>query len=184
MSIENNKTELYNEIAQEFANTLIGDGTAILHDRDNNPSKTDAFHIITANCSGKILRVVNSKTIYPNWFLDPTKIQATGKYTISHYNFRKAILDVLKDKINQDHKIYVKYIIVNKDKKIFSIHFFHDRKNDKKNEIKKSLIIDNNWISHTTGDDCNYENKSIVHHTSKLPFKPFNDRKTIYKKYI
>jgi hypothetical protein len=159
----NNISEMYNELAYEFARTLIGDGKSILEDRDNNPDKTDAFHVTTANCDGVVLRVVNGKTIYPNWFLDPTVVKTTGKCTTTHYTFRKAINDVLKENIGEDHKIYVSYIIDNKKEKIFSIHFFHYRKKEPEVKIKKTT--DSSWISHTTGDISNNKS-SISQHNS------------------
>ena len=149
MNTNDIKNEVYNEIAYEFANTLIGNGRSILQDRDENLDKTDAFHTITANCNGRILKVINGKTIYPNWFLDPTKIPSNGKCSTSHFTFRKAMYDVLKDKIGEDHKIFINYVVVSKEDKIYSIQFFHNRKKE------REPPIETNWISHSTGSDNN-----------------------------
>jgi len=150
MSTQNNNTELLTELAYEFANTLLGNTKTIIKDRNDNPDKIEAFHVITANCNGRILRVVNGKPIYPNWFLDSTKNPTTNKYSNSHFIFRKAVFDILENKIGKDHNIYIKYIIVNKEEKIFSIHFLHNRKKE------STAIADCSWITHTTGEiNCN-----------------------------
>ena len=152
MTTNNNNitSELYDKLANEFANVLIGDGKSILQARDNNPDKIDAFHIITANCNKKILKVVDGKTIYPNWFLDPTKVESTGKCTTSHYTFRKAINNILKEKIGEDYKIHVNYVIVDKKEKIFSIHFLHYIKKEPYTKGKNKINTSNSWISHST----------------------------------
>lgn len=154
--------EVYNNIAYEFANTLIGDGQSILTDRDNNPDTINAFHMITTNCNDKILKVINGKKIYPNWFLDPTNVKSTGKCTTSHFTFRKAINDVLKEKIGEDHKIYIKYVVVNKKEKLFGIHFFHHNKK-KISEVQINETIDVSWISHTSGNIINDSSLIIQH---------------------
>lgn len=163
MSNQNINNELYTELAYEFANALIGDGRVIIKDRDDHPEKEEAFHIITANCNSRILKVVNGKPIYPNWFLDPTKNPTNGKYSIAHFIFRKAVFDLLKEKIGENHNIYVKYVIVNKDEKIFSIHFLHNRK-------KESTTIDDcSWISHKSGDIDGNDSFFIKH--SSIPVR-------------
>jgi hypothetical protein len=150
----------YNDIAYEFANTLIGDGRAILRDRDETLGKKEPFHIITANCNGRILKVIRTKNVYPNWFLDPTKIKETGKSSTSYYAFKKAVYKVLEEKVGLDHKIFVKFIIVNKADKIYSIQFLHN------NSKTETPVIDNSWISHSTGSS----DQGFIQHNS-MPSK-------------
>jgi hypothetical protein len=174
MTTKDIKTEFYNEVAYEFANTLIGNGRSILQDRDDNPDRTDAFHTITANCSGRILKIINGKTIYPNWFLDPTKIPSTGKCSTSHFIFRKVMYDVLKDKIGEDHKIFINYVVVNKEEKIFSIQFFHNRKKE------PEPLVDTTWISHSTGSDNN--TSAFIKHNSTPVKKNYVPKNKKYNK--
>lgn len=163
MSINDNIFTLYVELAYEFASTLIGDGKLILEDRNNNNLNNEkAFHIITAKCNGRILKVINGKTVYPNWFLDPTKIPSTGKFSSTHYVFKKAMYDILKERIGQDHNIFVNYVIVDKEEKIYAIHFYHHV--NKKNK--------NIWFYHESVN----ENGQQIYKTKKIKYISAEDK--------
>ena len=122
---ENSRIELYNKLANNLAQTFIGNGELIKRYRDNNLNITEPFCIITANCNNKILDYYDGNPIYTNWFLDDTKVRQTGKISTCYSIFKNAFLCALKDKLGKTHNIYIKIGVKNKKEHIYCISFYH-----------------------------------------------------------
>ena len=124
---ENSRIELYNNLANDLAKTFIGDGQSIKIERDNNLNITEPFSIITANCNNRILNYYNGKPIYANWFLDDTKVRQTGKISTCYSIFKNAMCCIMKEKLGENHNIYIKIGVKNKKEHIYCISFYHYR---------------------------------------------------------
>ena len=122
---ENSRIELYNKLANDLVETFIGNGEDIKRYRDNNLNITEPFSIITANCDNRILSYYNGKPIYTNWFLDDTKVRQTGKISTCYSIFKNAFCCSLKEKLGENHNIYIKIGVKNKQKHIYCISFYH-----------------------------------------------------------
>ena len=131
---KNNKLK---EIAKDFANSLIKDGSEI---RKNMNNDTELLYKISIDCTNKVLGYIGDIPVIPSKFLDPTYI-INGDSKIksaAHQQFKIEFLNILENKLG-DHNMHLRW----------------DKDNDLNNPNKDMLfhicffkkIFKNNYLS-------------------------------------